>query len=354
MMGAIVAVLNESLTESIRGFYKLRKAYLTLNAILEEENEILAKRGRLAEVDSSSQTSDLETSTEKSSTEKADDTLEGNDKPDKGDEFYDTSEKTTDKLLPEYVGHLDLNGSTTPDDRSFTNHLAPINTSTLGERATTENADLVLDPNADIFKISPADEFIHSGCNMCFGILLILLSVIPPTFASLLKIIGFSGDRERGIRMLWAATHYPNVNGAIAGLMLLGYYHGIMGLSDILPLTGPTSYPKEKCRVLLEEMRARFPDSRLWLLEHARALASSKKLEDAMDILKQAEGSALKQVDALQWFERSLDSMYLHDYEGCSTVFQKVSLLFCSFSLSLSLSLSFFLSFFLSFLLGGY
>jgi hypothetical protein len=54
-------------------------------------------------------------------------------------------------------------------------------------------------------------------------------------------------------------------------------------------------------------------------------LAGARELEQAMEVLKATEESPLKQVKALQWFERSLNHMYLHEYEACSEGFLTVS-----------------------------
>lgn len=116
----------------------------------------------------------------------------------------------------------------------------------------------------------------------------------------------------------------------MAGLILLGYYNGILGFSDILPDTSHGfeadtlgGYPKERCEALLSEMRTRYPKSRLWLLEEARMHAGSQRLEIACDMLSGDVKSPLKQVEALTMFELALNSMYLHCYAICADSFIK-------------------------------
>ncbi|QLG74792.1 hypothetical protein HG535_0H01190 [Zygotorulaspora mrakii] len=76
------------------------------------------------------------------------------------------------------------------------------------------------------------DEFIHSGVNLCFGILQVVLSLIPPTIGAVLSIVGFHGSREEGLRLIWRATRQRNVHGCIGLLGLMFYYDGPFQFTD--------------------------------------------------------------------------------------------------------------------------
>lgn len=370
LMSAVVGVLNESLTESIKGFYKLRKAYMTLDGILEAETRYMSinngsshttpkkrsvdslrsnrsarsvkippggfvedRKVKSSEQEAGQKISELKANDiaiqdqayETNRNESLDDVDDDDD-----DEFYDAEEGA--KNQPEagtYAGRIEANdvsekfaNISTERTRNYENELlASPKILPVREGMLNHDAD------SDIFA-NPIDVFIHSGANLCFGLLLIMISMIPPAFGKLLFIIGFRGDRDRGLRMLWQASKFHNINGAMAGLILLGYYNTIVGFSDIIPDQGSSTfedavegYPKKRCEALLADMRIRHPKSHLWLLEEARMQATNRHLSTAMSLLQSSSKSPLKQVEALNMFEKSLDAMYMHDYTLCATSF---------------------------------
>lgn len=300
IMSAVVGVLNESLTESIKGFYKLRKAYLTLDAILKmEEKFILERRAGTASSGSHSG--------------KSSESLSKVSGPNKAHTDPGLVHSSEDARLSQKLTDLDL-ANESRDDTA----------------AGTSTNMLDLNPDSDLFK-NQIDIFIHSGANFCFGILLLLISMVPPAFSKLLSIIGFHGDKQRGLRMLWQASKFHNLIGAISAFGVLGYYNGFVRYCDIMPdpIQGKDAdvegYPQERLENLLADMRKRFPKSQLWLLEESRMEGANKNLERALELLCGGNRSPLKQVEALRVFERSLNAMYLHKYELCAKSFLKVS-----------------------------
>ncbi|KAF7552076.1 hypothetical protein G7046_g7531 [Stylonectria norvegica] len=297
LMGAVVGVLHESVIEAMKSFYKLRKAFLTLDGIIEAEGKMLEtiKAKKLEELAATSSGGD---SVAKLESDEVDGIVKNGD---------DDSSKLDSADVKEGSSgfHTPMTGTTTPSEEDGT----PLQ---IKSKAATSEPEL-LD--------NPLDIFVHSGASMCFGILILILSLMPPAFSRILSVVGFRGDRERGVRMLWRSTPYSNVNGALSGMVLLAFYNGLLGAVDILPdakdfdedaeFVGP---PREKCEKLLATMRSRYPESRLWRVEEARQHANEQNLPKAIEVLTTGSESKMKQVAALNNFELSINSMFVQDW----------------------------------------
>ena len=371
-MSAVVGLLNENLMEGLKSFYKMRKAFMALDAILEAERKYMQSLAeKNATITKSDSLTSLNTTGSKASVnampggfgdslsksqelppiprsapmdtaeavQKSEKTADSDSGTDSLDNFVDadennpgtevsatnTSQNNVDRVTQQFAG------ASLRSPMSFTSS-APYTPRTPRTPMKSSLDLLEHDPDADVFS-NPIDRFVHSGANLCFGMLLLVLSMIPPAFGKLLFIIGFRGDRARGVRMLWQASKFHNINGAMAGLILLGYYNGLIGFCDILPDTPPPEalesdpyadlqgYPQQRLEALLGDMRIRYPKSHLWLLEEARMEASHKRLGEAIDLLSNSPKSPLKQVEALSMFEKSLNAMYSHRYELCCESF---------------------------------
>ncbi|KOS22420.1 Mitochondrial outer membrane protein iml-2 [Escovopsis weberi] len=299
LMGAVVGVLHESLVEAMKSFYRLRKAFLTLDAIIASEAK-LASRGT-----PSGSTNHLPTSVNGNGNANANGTGNG------------SGEKT-----PESETNSSSNGTPNSSSSGLVSGLDDLALDESRSPSPLRIKSAFVELESSIAFDNPVDGFIHSGANMCFGILLLILSLVPPAFSRILAVVGFQGDRPRAVKMLWRSASHHNINGAVSGMMLLAYYNGLLGAADILPhqddydeaaeAVGP---PIEKCARLLSEMRSRYPDSRLWRVEEARMRANERNLPKAIELLQTGKDSKMKQVAALNNFELSINAMVCHDWK---------------------------------------
>lgn len=284
LMGAVVGVLHESLVEAMKSFYKLRKAFITL------DNIVAIEARALGELPATEETGTAQVQTNGT-----------------------------------YNGHV--NGTATKaangDADSGLKEDASSGTQTPSEKKTAAGYSVTdLDPTGQKLGLKdPVDIFIHSGANMCFGILMLILTLVPPSFARILSVVGYRGDRDRGVRLLWRSSTSDNIKGAIAAMTLLGFYNGVLSIVDILPherdydeaaeTVGP---PREKCRALLATMRERYPASRLWQIEESRLRSSDRDLETGIEILRSGPEAKMKQVSALADFELAFDTLFIQDW----------------------------------------
>lgn len=284
LMSAVVGVLNINLVEATKSFYKLRKAWQSLDGILASERQglnSLSKTSLSSHVsrqpipgcfdddDDTVQDNSNSSSENEDSPKTVDEVTSQNariaDDDDSDLEFEDAEEDPSgaEPTSSSYLGHVATTRSTNKklDDPPFTNSFngkpPEILTKPIGDKA----------PEPSIFT-DPIDVFIHSGTYCCYGLLLLIISLVPPAFSKILSIIGFKGDRERGIGMLWQSTKFENINGGVSALVLLFYYN-LATSCDILPSADADGedllgYPVLKCRALLDDMSTRYPTSRLW------------------------------------------------------------------------------------------
>lgn len=312
LMGAISLLLSESIVDSVKALYKLRKAY----QMLEEITKVIQKPNS-----SSNALSKNNTST----------SVGGN--------------TTEVEELAKQFQELRVRRLKTDKNSSTETLLSP---------SVTERGE------------DTVNEFIESGVNAMFGILQLVISLIPPTLGKVLAIVGFKGDRDAGLKMLWKAANVKNIHGSIALLALLQYFDGPTQFSDVeIPknikrkystvsvsstshensssdstsdsasdLAAMTPHTEEdmaktkvKLRLYLDAIREHYPRGALWQLQLGRMVAGTEKnLEKAIAIMDdQSNGPIeMKQVDGLMLFDKTNMMVSLQQYEKSAENFIKL------------------------------
>lgn len=275
-----------------------------------------------------------------------------NDEEDDLDEFSDAGDSfalSNQANEPSYYGDsltpptTQFGSSSLYDNRSS----SAVSVDTSESSSNSSNAHL---------HVSTIDEFIHSGVQLCFGILQVVLSLIPPAIGKVLSIVGFKGDRDIGLRMLWrTAITARNIHGELALLCLLVFYDGPIqfidvgfmlpgheddNITDILSISEKTSVTDEELtqiinnpnlytKQILAKARYLFPHNALWLLQEGRTLAAQGKIHQALDLMQSFTDDPktkinMEQVEALLTFDRAMLYAFTHSYDNAARDFLRL------------------------------
>lgn len=197
------------------------------------------------------------------------------------------------------------------------------------------------------FPQTSMDEYIISGVETCSGLMHVVLSSIPPNLIRLLSVVGFKGDRELGLGLLWRVTGtYTNIHSSLSLIALLLFFDGPLNYKDIqLPAEeeraidekygsskkapvavttarmtpGQLKQTKERLKEALTRTRTHYPRGLLWQLQWGRMIAV-EDLAEGTAILESDEcgPSQIVQIEALLVFDRINMYLPLHRFEDAA------------------------------------
>lgn len=327
LLHGLLMLFSESVVESAKALFKLRKAYQMLQEILNEIKQAESKKKSTIYLDTLNESTASFIST--------DITFTSVDIP-----YKLTPQEQNDKDLLDFANKVyqmrknRLCGAHIGNTPAFHRLRTELGSEVLKDLSDSECVDATYLSDSVDESQATVDEFIHSGVNLCFGILQVVLSLIPPAIGAVLSIVGFHGSREEGLRMVWKSTKNRNIHGGIGLLSLLFYYDGPFQFSDVdfdIPIaedplmkikTGELDNPTllNPGKVLLNALlqaRALFPNSALWLLQESRMLSSQGELETAVNLMDSINVHKIEmvQVKALMVFDRAITLVHLHRFE---------------------------------------
>ena len=407
LLNALLMLFNESMMDSAKALYKLRKAYNNLQDLeklitkakmmQKKDNELKEKTGTEENGNDSEKTHNDDTKSMASSVASfstANDENESepsNTHEDKAlGQKGNISQQSMSSLYSDVPFDMQKTDSSPNliklaekvydmrDQRLKGSHIGNTPASNrlrtqLGLQATMKNtvkdnkSNKFMYLNGDSSNSKPTvDEFIESGCDLCFGIIQVVLSLIPPAIGGVLSIIGFRGNREDGLRLIWRCVQERNIHGGLGLCGLLFYYNGPFQFVDDdfdIPATNsPASslqqsmssvsissassssssslaatagsnaremtshellHPGKRLHDELLKARAVFPNSALWILQEGAVLAGNGKLDEALEVMDSIDLNLIemKQVKSQLVFNRAIMLVFLQKYERAAEDF---------------------------------
>ena len=174
------------------------------------------------------------------------------------------------------------------------------------------------------------DEFIESGVSLCYGIIQLILSILPPAVTTVLNAIGFKINKLEGLQLLWDVVNERNIFSGLSLGGLVVYYHGPFKFIDNnfnIPIKDnkieKLIHPGELLDNAILKATWVFPESSLWVLQEGIILSSEGRLKEALDVInrKSIDTIKMQQIKAEIVFCRAILYCFNFDFENAAKDF---------------------------------
>ncbi|EPY52535.1 eukaryotic protein [Schizosaccharomyces cryophilus OY26] len=155
------------------------------------------------------------------------------------------------------------------------------------------------DPNAQFI-----DEFIESSVITGYGVLTFLISLLSPSIMRILSFFSFHGARKEAVQLLWTATDYSNIQGAVALLCLYAFNAMVQSSASILPL----NYSDElfRCQQAIDSIRQRYSKGAIWAVMQGKLYFLRGNTEKALEMEEMHIDNSMEQIIAMKGFDAAM------------------------------------------------
>ena len=308
LMSSLVAFVSESVVESVKGAYRLRKAYQILHKMF----DMIVRVEAVAKLENTPLTDD--------SQEESAGRTRGWGLSEYGAAGIMDASKNVDGLVDLSQDHLnrmslDVQSAHFVSEcpaSSSTNPAKSSSPDSVERQSVSSTLSFHMIPSCPPLRATFTDKTVYSGTLMALGTIMLLISLLPQSLSRLLSIIGFRGSRSQALSMLWQISTIPTPFGAIATFALGTYYGTILQNCDIVSdnfkgQRHDSAATLERLHHILLLARKRYPRSALWVVEEARMDSMRGNLEGVLRRLTDLKvNTRLPQIESLVVFEGAL------------------------------------------------
>jgi hypothetical protein len=322
-MSGVVMFLNESILDSLKGTYRLRKAYQILYGLfdmivdvdgmptdphsthIEEDTTKVATPEEISDADSDlfvDASNDLASAANPIAL------------PEALEKMEILNGTTRSEPIPEPVDMLTPRPNSSGAAEALTMSSSRATQELERHPSTATVSSFLQIPTPPLSDLTLTDNTVYTGTFLALGAIMLVISLLPSSLSRLLSIIGFRGSRAQALSLLWKTTAHENPFGGLATFFLAAYYGTVVQNADIVPdefLTKKKGAGRtiDKLYVAVARARRRYPNAALWAVEEARIESIRGNLEDVVQRLGNIHlDTQMTQIKAYIIFENGLYS----------------------------------------------